>query len=80
MTEDEIIENGWVTSPLKAIREKCKDCCGNSAQEVKLCPVKSCKNWPYRFGKNPFRKKRELTDEQRLAMAERLEKARKAKG
>jgi hypothetical protein len=32
------------------------------------------------MGKNPFRKKRELTDVQRQAIADRLEKAREAKG
>lgn len=79
-TEDEIAFNGWVTSPMKAIREKCVDCCGGNRHEIKVCPVKSCMLWPFRYGKNPFRKKRELTDEQRQAIADRLEKARRAKG
>lgn len=77
---NEIDENGWVKSPLKAIREKCVDCCGGNRHEIKICPVKSCKLWPFRQGKNPFRKKRELTDEQRQAIADRLEKARNARG
>lgn len=43
-------------SPLKAIREKCRDCmCGNS-NEVKLCPSEDCPLFKYRFGKNPSRR------------------------
>lgn len=66
------------TSPIKAIREKCLDCAYN-ATEVKLCPATNCALWPFRFGKNPY-VKRELTEEQRQAAAERLAKAREAKG
>ena len=62
-------------SVLKAIRGKCLDCMGGSAQEVKLCPVDGCTLHPYRLGKNPFRK-RELTDEQREAIGARLNAAR----
>jgi len=64
------------TSPLKAIKEKCLDCCCGQKNEVKLCPVKECPLWPFRMGKNPFIKKRELTPEQREAAAQRLKKAR----
>jgi hypothetical protein len=57
-------------SPLKAIREKCLDCNG-TAPEVKLCPCTDCALHPFRFGKNPFNKKK-LTDEQRKAASERM--------
>lgn len=70
--------NNEITSPLKAIRIKCLDCCCGQSNEVKLCPTEDCALWPYRFGKNPYRK-REMTDEQRRAAAERLKKAREAK-
>lgn len=61
-------------TPMKAIREKCLDCmCGN-ANEVRLCPPKDCPLYDFRFGKNPNIGKRELTDEQRAAMAERMRK------
>jgi len=43
---------------LKAIKLKCLDCCGGSAQEVKLCEVAECPLWIYRFGKNPNPKRR----------------------
>lgn len=67
-----------ITSPVKAIRAFCLDCVGGSANEVKLCPSTKCALRPFRFGKNPFTK-RELTDEQRAAAAERLRNAREAK-
>lgn len=61
-----------ITSPLKAIRTKCIDCCCNQINEVKLCPVSDCPLHPFRFGKNPYRK-RELTNEQKEALRQRLE-------
>lgn len=66
------------TTPGKAIREKCLDCCG-SANEVKACPVTECALYPFRFGKNPYRTKREYSEEQKQAMRERLQKARENK-
>ena len=38
-----------------------------------------CELYPFRLGHNPFRTKRELTEEQRKAAAERLAKYRKVK-
>lgn len=68
-----------ITSPQKAIREFCLGCVGYSAREVKLCLSVKCPLYPFRFGKNPFKKKRELTEEQRAAAAERLAKIRERK-
>ena len=65
-----------VQSPLKAIRAMCLDCCVYNKNEVKLCPATTCPLYPFRFGKNPFRTKREYSDEQRQAMADRLKLAR----
>lgn len=45
-----------IKSPLKAIRAKCLDCVCGSVNEVKLCPCTDCSLYPFRFGKNPFRK------------------------
>lgn len=48
------------TTPLKAIRLKCLDCCCDSWKEVELCPSDGkqaepkCPLWDYRLGKNPF--------------------------
>ena len=70
-----------ITSPLKAIKAKCLDCCCGQANEVKLCTCKDCPLFEFRFGKNPYYKstKRNLTDEEREKLRERLAKAREAK-
>ena len=67
-----------LTNPVKAIRAFCLECCGFSANEVKLCPSVKCKLHPFRLGKNPYRAKvtRELTDEQRATLADRLQAMR----
>ena len=61
-------------NPVKVIRNKCLDCCGGSSKEVELCPIETCPLWRWRFGKNPYREKRELTDEQKAAVRERMAK------
>lgn len=71
--------NDTITSPIKAIRAKCLDCSCNQINEVKLCPIENCPLYPFRLGKNPFYK-RKMTEEQRLAAAERLKKYREQKG
>ena len=70
------MEDKQITSPLKAIRAKCLDCCCDQITEVKLCTESDCPLHPFRFGRNPFRTKRELTDEQREALCQRLELGR----
>lgn len=40
-------------TPLKAIRDKCFECCNNQVKEIRLCPVKLCPLWEYRFGHKP---------------------------
>ena len=65
-----------ITNPVKAIRAHCLDCCYDNANEVKLCPVTDCKLHPFRLGKNPYRVKREYTEEERTAMRERLQSVR----
>lgn len=67
------------TNPVKVLRLKCLDCCCGSAKEVALCPAEDCPLWPWRFGRNPYRKKRELSAEESAAIAERLAQARNSK-
>ncbi len=77
MTVDELTELGHMRmSPLKALRLRCIDCCGGSAPEVRLCTAVDCPAWPFRMGKNPYRTKRELSEEQRAEMAARLARSR----
>ena len=64
----EVSEN---TNVLRAIKLKCLDCSTYTTNEIKECPVKNCPLYPFRLGKNPFRK-REVTDEERQKMRERL--------
>lgn len=67
-------------SPLKAIRLKCLDCSTGSSNEIKLCVIPDCPLYPYRFGKNPYAKKREYTEEEKAVMRKRfLENVKKAK-
>lgn len=63
-------------SPLKAIRAKCLDCVCYQPSLVKECEIETCALFPYRMGRNPNRKKRELTDAQRAELVARLQKNR----
>lgn len=65
------------TNPVKAIKEKCLDCCCGQWQEVQLCPKENCALHAFRFGKNPYRAKREYSEEQLARMRERILKNRK---
>ena len=55
------------TNPVKAIRKKCLECSVGSNEEVAKCPVEDCYLWPFRFGKNPYRTRRVMTEEQKEA-------------
>ena len=67
-------------SPLKAIRNKCLDCCFGQQLEVKLCPAEDCPIYLFRFGKNPFSNRtKNMTEEQKAKLRERLKTARENK-
>ncbi len=53
MTPDVPQEQVVVLRPLRAMREKCLDCCCGQAPVVKECPCTGCSLWPYRLGKRP---------------------------
>ena len=71
--------NKIITSPLEAIKEMCIDCCGGEKSWVAECTAKECAVYEFRLGKNPYRKSREYTDEQKEQLKERARKAREAK-
>lgn len=50
---------------LKAIRRKCLDCSGGSHTEVADCLLRQCPLFPFRLGKNPWR--RPVSEAQREA-------------
>lgn len=41
------------TTPMKAIRLKCLECCCGQSYEVRICRIKDCALWSYRFGHRP---------------------------
>lgn len=72
-TGEEIISMG------KAVRAKCLECSTGHASDVKYCAVPKCHLYPFRMGKNPYRQKRIMTDEQKVAAAARMQKMHKAR-
>jgi hypothetical protein len=63
--------------PIKAIRQKCLECSAGSPNEVAICPIQTCALYPFRFGKDPSRKKVVLSDEQKAIRRQRILDARK---
>ena len=61
-----------IKSPLEAIKAKCLYCVCGQQSEVELCTITDCPLHSFRFGKNPYRKKTTLTQEQREAATKRL--------
>ena len=74
-------KEGNITSPLKAIKLFCIDCCGGSFQEVKKCPCKKCPLYNFRVGKKMAveKKKREMSEERREMLRRNVAKAQAAK-
>jgi hypothetical protein len=71
MSSNELEQLGHARlSPLRALRLKCLDCCNGSVQEVRLCTALDCPSWPFRMGKNPWRRK--LDQEERAVLRARL--------
>lgn len=69
------MEQNVITSPLKAIRAKCLDCCCGQSPEVGQCTSSQCPLWAFRYGKNPYHK-RVMSEEQRAAASERMKRVR----
>ncbi len=61
-----------ITSPIKAIRAKCLDCCCEDRNEVKFCTAEKCPLYSFRFGKNPFMNRKPMTEEQKAKARERM--------
>jgi hypothetical protein len=62
-----------------AIRAMCLQCMGGSPNEVRACVSGTCPLFVFRLGSDPWREKREMSDEQREAAVARLAKAREAR-
>lgn len=75
LNEDGTFE--YETSPLKAIHKKCLyDCCAGDLKSLKECNCTYCFLHPFRFGNNPYRKPREISEETLEKLRGCLEKAR----
>lgn len=62
-----------------AIRDYCvRICMCGSIKAVAKCASGDCPLWPFKMGTDPWREKREMTDEQRQAAVARLAGARRA--
>ena len=71
----EVSEN---TNVLRSIKLKCLDCSTYNINEIKECPVKECPLYPFRLGNNPFRK-REISEEERNKLSERMKNLKRNK-
>lgn len=76
--ENEILTNK-ATSPQKAIVNFCISCMGYHKSFVKECTSTTCPLYDFRLGKNPHRKSREYTEEEKEQLKERARKARESK-
>lgn len=66
-------EGEEITSPVKAIREKCKECSCYATSEIRHCVIKKCSLFPFRMGKSPYRS-HNISDEQRESLIARGKK------
>lgn len=68
------------TNPLKLIKWHCRyNCCAGDEKEWKECNNQSCPLWIMRMGKNPNRKKVEMTEERKEKLSQAREKYRQSK-
>ena len=59
-------------TPLQAIRKQCLECVGNCREDVRTCTGGDCPLWPYRFGTNPYRKDKALSEAEKKVRTRRL--------
>jgi len=65
---------------LKAIRAQCLECLNWNSNYVKDCTSLLCSLFPFRFGKDPSKVKRTISEEHKTAFAERMAKSRVERG
>ena len=63
---------GPILTRNQAIKARCLDCSADQRDEVTMCPATNCPLWPYRFGSNPFKKPREMSEKQKEAIKNRF--------
>lgn len=65
-------------TPMQAIKAKCLDCNCGQVKEIKLCTETNCPLHAFRLGKNPNRKAREYTPEEKAKLAARFDSSKNA--
>ena len=68
-----------VLSPTKAIRKKCLECSNFQTSEIEHCPMTDCALYPFRFGKDPGRKKPAMSEGRKEKLIIQLAKGRKTR-
>lgn len=76
--ENEILKNK-ANTPQKAIVNFCIMCMGGHKSWVKECTSINCPLYEFRFGRNPYRKVREYSEEELEKLKNRAKKARESK-
>lgn len=75
-----VVKDGHETmilSPIKACRKKCLECSNFQISEIEHCSMTDCALYPFRFGKDPGRKKVVMSEERKERLRIQLAKGRK---
>ncbi len=59
-------------TPLKAIKARCLDCCGDD--HPRKCVCINCPLYPFRLGKNTLLPKRQISDSHRASLMKNIQK------
>lgn len=65
-----------VRNPVKAIRRHCMECVCGSPYAIESCSAYSCLLYPFRFGTNPYRSSKELSEDEKNELVKRLKEAK----
>ena len=57
---------------MTAIKAKCLDCCCGQTSDIRECTIVNCPLHHFRLGKDPFSNKREISEEHKAQLAERM--------
>ena len=61
-----------INTPLKAIKARCIDCCGDD--HPRKCVCTNCALYPFRLGKNTLLPRKRVSDSQREILLKNIQK------
>jgi hypothetical protein len=61
-----------INTPLKAIKARCIDCCGDD--HPRKCVCTNCALYPFRLGKNTLLTKKKVSNRQREILLKNMQK------